>query len=153
MRRTILKTVLFLIVVIYLVSPVQATGITTAAPEPTASDEIQISSIIDPIFTNLKKGQTKQAIKGFFDLSPLFANQIKLLNIFVSKVDESNKIYGPISDCILASKINRVAILQKRYYICQHLNALSRWTIVVGKTSSGWKPEQIDFDDKLFETE
>ena len=153
MRLNKISTALVSVIIACFTSPAYTTGLAPVASEPTANDEIQIASIIEPIFENLKKGQIRQAIKGFFDLSPLMANQNQLLELFVNKVEKTNKDYGKIFDCRVAATINRVGILQRRHYICQHTNALSRWTIVVGKTSSGWKPLRLDFDDKLFETE
>lgn len=125
-----------------------AEGEPTSA-EISAADNRQIAVLIEPIFTSLKAGDAESAVQGFLGKSPLLAGRNAELQNLSAQIESAIRIYGPISDCVFSELEERGGVVQRRIYLCQHRDYLTRWKITVGKATSGWTPISMIFDDEV----
>lgn len=125
----------------------------TASEKPqtvlSATDNEAVEKLVAPIFSNLKAGNATAAVGEFLGRSPMFAGKKQEMQYLVSQIDGTFSIYGKISDCSLASLETKANLAQSRQYLCQHENFVTRWVVIVAKTSNGWGPVSLRFDDNI----
>jgi hypothetical protein len=114
-----------------------------------AQDTKSIDTLVAPIFTNLKAGDYEGSVKQFLGLSPMFTGKKQEMQFLVNQIQGAADIYGPITECPLDSVETKAGIAQSRQYLCQHENFVTRWIVVVAKTSKGWGPISLSFDDQI----
>lgn len=114
-----------------------------------AADNEAIERLIAPIFSNLKAGDSAATVEEFLGISPMFGGKKQEMQYLISQIESTISIYGKISNCALASTKTRANIAQSRQYLCQHENFVTRWVIIVAKTSKGWGPVSLSFDDQM----
>lgn len=113
------------------------------------ADAVTIAELVDPIFQLLKAGDAKGAVNGFLGKSLLFSGRNAELENLVSQIETTNRIYGPISNCVFAELEERGGVVQQRLYLCQHRDYLTRWKVTIGKSALGWVPMSLLFDDQV----
>jgi hypothetical protein len=114
-----------------------------------AADNETVERLIAPVFSNLKAGDSAATVDEFLGISPMFDGKKQEMQYLVSQIDSTMSIYGKISDCALASIKTRANIAQSRQYLCQHEKFITRWVVIVAKTSKGWGPVSLSFDDQM----
>jgi hypothetical protein len=114
-----------------------------------AADNEAVDKLVEPIFSNLKAGNSAAVVNEFLGISPLFAGKKQEMQFLISQIESTVAIYGKISNCALASTETRANLAQSRQYLCQHENFVTRWVVIVAKTSKGWGPVSLRFDDQM----
>lgn len=120
-----------------------------AEPAPSAADNAEIDALVAPTLTALKAGKSRQAVEAFLGRNPLMQGKTNEIAQLASQIDSANSIYGPIDDCQLTQTVNNGAWVQQRLYHCQHTNLVTRWMFQVVRTTKGWTPANLSFDDKV----
>ena len=114
-----------------------------------ASDEAAIDQLIEPAFTQLRAGQSMQALNAFFSTSQLMSGKTAELNAIASQINGAIAAYGEIGQCELVERQNHGSYVQARLYICQQANLATRWQFAMVKTSGGWIGANLNFDDRV----
>ena len=120
-----------------------------AEPASDASDNAVIDALIAPTLAGLKAGQSRQAVDAFLGRNPIMQGKASDIAVLASQIDSAMAVYGPIGDCQLTQTVNNGAWVQQRLYHCQHTNLVTRWLFQVVRTSKGWTPANLSFDDKV----
>lgn len=113
------------------------------------ADTIAVDNLVAPIFSNLKAGNYAATVNEFLGLSSMFDGKKQEMQYLISQIESTSTIYGRVSNCSLATVKTRAGIAQSRMYLCQHENFVTRWIVVVAKTSKGWAPVSLRFDDQM----
>ena len=120
-----------------------------ADPAPGAADDAAISALIDPSLAALRSGKSRQAVDLFLGTNPLMASKTSDIAVLASQIDAAIGAYGPIGACQLTETVNNGPWVQQRLYHCQHTNLVTRWIYQTVRTSKGWMPSNLSFDDKV----
>lgn len=113
------------------------------------ADEAEIDALTGELFTRLKAGDVEGAVQGFLGSTELMDGKKAELTKISSQIRNAIEIYGPISNCLLATKEGRAGIVEEQQFLCQHDKFVVRWKLLLLKTSKQWIAGLLYFDENV----